>query len=471
MKDTIMNNDLQSQMLQENSDKRALRRAVDHAFRHIDETSERRPFPGAAALDNAHASHAPMPQRGGDSAAVIDQMNDAFSGACVNTVGGRYFGFVTGGVLPVTLAARWLSDAWDQNAPLFRTSPAADIAEDICERWLKDLFGLPQESVAGFVSGSSLAIYCGLAAARWRLAQRQGWDLNAKGLNGAPPLRVVAGRHAHGTVVKAVTLIGLGTDNIEWVDVDADGRIMADAVPALDDHTMLLLQAGNVNGGAFDDFKTLCAKAKAAGAWVHVDGAFGLWAATAKDYAHLTDGMEEASSWSCDAHKTLNTPYDCGVVFCRDGDAIRSALHQQGSYLEVGAGRDGMYMTPELSRRARAFDIWAALSYLGRDGVDDLVSLLCERAAQFAEEISAAGFALAAQPSFNQLMFACESDEETSRVLRAVQDGGEAWAGGADWFGRRVIRISVCSWATTQADVTRSVKAFAQARDRLEERL
>ncbi len=464
MKDRTMNDDLQSQMMRENDDKRALRRAVDHAFRHIDGTPDRRPFPDDAALDKARAFHAPLPETGTDSTAVIDQMNDAFSGACVNAVGGRYFGFVTGGVLPVTLAARWLADTWDQNAPLFRTSPAADIVEDICEDWLKDLFGLPGESVAGFVSGSSLAIYCGLAAARWRLLQRQGWDLNAKGLNGAPAIRVVAGRQAHGTVVKAVTLLGLGTDNIEWVDVDEDGCIKADDVPTLDDRTILLLQAGNVNGGGFDDFKTLCTKAKTAGAWVHVDGAFGLWAAAAKKYAHLTEGMEDASSWSCDAHKTLNTPYDCGVVFCRDGEAIRSALHQAGSYLEVGAGRDGMYMTPELSRRARAFEIWAALSYLGRDGVDALVSLLCERATQFAEEISAAGFKLAAKPSFNQLMFACDSDAETNRVLRAVQDGGEAWAAGADWSGQRVIRISVCSWATTEDDVTRSVNAFAAAR-------
>lgn len=460
-----MSNGLQSQLAQENDDKRALRRAVDHAFRHIDETPERRPFPDDAALDKARAIHGPLPQAGADGEAVIDQMNDALAGACVNAVGGRYFGFVTGGVLPVTLAARWLSDAWDQNAPLFRTSPAADIVEEVCEGWLKDLFGLPAETVAGFVSGSSLAIYCGLAAARWRLLQRQGWDVNASGLNGAPRLRIVAGRQAHGTVVKAVTLLGLGTDNIEWVDVDADGRIKAEDVPALDDCTMLLLQAGNVNGGGFDDFKTLCAKAKDAGAWVHVDGAFGLWAAAAKDYAHLTEGMEDASSWSCDAHKTLNTPYDCGVVFCRDSEAIKSALHQAGSYLEIGAGRDGMYMTPELSRRARAFEIWAALRYLGRDGVDALVSLLCDRAALFAKDISAAGFELAAKPSFNQLMFACESDEETDRVLRAVQDGGEAWAAGADWFGRRVIRISVCSWATTKDDVRRSVKAFAEARD------
>ena len=460
-----MTNDLQNRMMRELDDKRALHRAVEHAIRHIDETANRRPFPEDAGIEAARALGGPLPKDGADPVAIIDRMQERVAPACVNAIGGRYFGFVTGGVLPVALAARWLSDVWDQNAPLFRTSPAADIIEEICEGWLKDLFGLPDETVAGFVSGSSLAIYCGLAAARWRILERRGWDLNAKGLNGAPRVRVVAGRHAHGTVVKAVTLLGLGTDNIEWVDVGPDGAINADDVPALDDRTILLLQAGNVNGGGFDDFKTLCAKARDAGAWTHVDGAFGLWAAAAKDYAHLTDGMAAATSWSCDAHKTLNTPYDCGVVFCRDSDAIRSALHQAGSYLEIGAGRDGMYMTPELSRRARAFEIWAALSYLGRTGVNDLVSLLCERAAQFAHEIEAAGFTLAAPQSFNQLMFHCESDEETVRVLRAVQESGVAWAAGADWFGRRVIRISVCSWATTEDDVTRSVAAFKAARE------
>lgn len=462
-----MNNDLQERLLEEQRNGVALDRAYSHAKAFVVASSERRPFPDEKAIENARRMNVPLPSRGSDAVSVIDALQNGFSDACVTSIGGRYFGFVTGGVLPVARAARLLSDTWDQNAPLFRTSPAASIAEEICEAWLRDLFGLPKETVAGFVSGSSLAIYCGLAAARWRLLKRQEWDINAKGLNGAPPLRIVAGRQAHATVVKAVTLLGLGTDNVEWVDADRDGRIIADKVPELDDRTMLVLQAGNVNGGAFDDFKMLCAKADKAGAWVHVDGAFGLWAAAVKDYAHLVDGMNAAMSWSCDAHKTLNTPYDCGVVFCRDREALNTALHATGSYLEHGADRDGMFFTPELSRRARAFDIWAALSYLGREGVSDLVSLLCERASQFAEEISVAGFELAAAPSFNQLMFACDSDEETNRVLRTVQESGFCWAAGAEWFGRRVIRISVCSWATTEDDVTRSVAAYKTARDAL----
>ncbi|WDI30564.1 pyridoxal-dependent decarboxylase [Hyphococcus flavus] len=462
-----MSDDLQQRLLEEQQDARALTRAFEYAKAFVEYASTRRPYPYETAIGKARGATSHLPQRGQDADSVIDELQEKFSNACVNSIGGRYFGFVTGGVLPVARAARLLSDTWDQNAPLFRTSPAASAVEDICEDWLRTLFGLPPETVAGFVSGSSLAIYCGLAAARWRLLQRQGWDINAKGLAGAPSLRVIAGEQAHATVVKAVTLLGLGTDNIEWVETGRDGRIATDKVPPLDERTMLLLQAGNVNGGAFDDFKILCAKANDAGAWVHVDGAFGLWAAAAKQYAHLTEGMNNAMSWSCDAHKTLNTPYDCGVVFCRDREALNTALHATGSYLEHGADRDGMFFTPELSRRARAFDVWAALSYLGRDGVDNLVSLLCERASQFAQEITEAGFELAAEPSFNQLMFACKSDEETNSVLRAVQEGGECWAAGAEWFGRRVIRISVCSWATTPEDIKRSVDAFKAARAEL----
>lgn len=458
-----MTDELQRRLIEEQNDDEAITQSLDHVRTWQKHAKDRRPYPHDDAVHRAYAAATALPETGVGAKAVVNHIQENFADACVNVNSGRYFGFVTGGSLPAVQASRMLTDCWDQNAPLFRTSPAAAIVEEICETWLNDIFGLPKETVAGFVSGSSLAIYCALAAARWRLYARRNWDLNAKGMNGAPPLRVVAGRHAHGTVVKAISLLGLGTDNVEWIDTDEHGCIVSGAVPALDDSTVLLLQAGNVNGGAFDDFETLCAKAHDAGAWCHIDGAFGLWAAAAKHFRHLTHGMEKATSWSCDAHKTLNTPYDCGIVFCRDADAIRAALHQGGSYLEVGQGRDSMYMTPELSRRARAFDVYAALLSLGRQGVDDLVSLLCARTAQFAEEITAVGFTLATPPSFNQLMFYAENDDETARVLRTVQAGGVAWCAGADWFGRRVIRISVCSWATTREDVSVSVAAFAEA--------
>lgn len=456
---------LQDRMFAELDDKKVLELAKARAFKFLDDASEARAFPTADELETALSLREPMPQNGANASDVIELMHERAAGASVNAVGGRYFGFVTGSVLPVALAARWLADSWDQNAPLFVTSPIAAIFEEIVEDWLRDLFNLPAETVAGFVSGSSLGIYSGLAAGRYRLLKTQNWDVNKQGLMGAPRLRVVAGRDAHATAVKAVSLLGFGTDNIEWVDVDSDGRIRADLLPPLDDKTLLLLQAGNVNGGGFDDFQTICAAARDAGAWTHIDGAFGLWAAAARDYRYLTAGMEHASSWSCDAHKTLNTPYDCGIVFCRDKDALNSALHAAGSYLVQSGDRDGMLYTPELSRRARAIDVWAALKYLGREGLDELVSGLCARAIQFHEELKAEGFEMLIEPSFNQLLFACESDEETERVRAAVQASGECWAASADWRGRRAIRISVCSWATTKADVTRSVSAFVKARD------
>jgi len=459
-----MASDLQNRMFAELDDKEPLEAAKQCAFDYLDKTQERRIYPSAADIEALRRLSTELPRGGVDAATIINDLHNQAARGCVNNIGGRYFGLVTGGVLPVALAARWLADAWDQNAPLFKTSPTAAIIEEICENWMRDLFGLPDGTVAGFVSGSSLAIFSGLAAARYRIFQNQGWDVNAKGLAGAPPVRIVSGRHAHATVVKAVALLGLGIDNVEWVDVDDQGRIMADRVPALDDKTILLLQAGNVNSGAFDDFASLCARADDAGAWTHVDGAFGLWAAASPRLQHLTAGMERARSWSVDAHKTLNTPYDGGIILCRDEEALNMALHAAGSYLVQSEDRDGMFYTPELSRRARAIEIWAALRYLGREGIDALVTGLHERAAQFAEELSAEGFNVLNDIVFNQILIGYGDDGDPAAFVKHIQDGGECWVGGATWEGRPVIRISVCSWATTPEDITRSVKAFVAAR-------
>lgn len=456
---------LQDKMFADLKDKQVLELAKTRAFQFLDDVPTSNLFPTKDEIASARSLFEPMPKDGMAAIDVIDLMHERAAGAAVKAVGGRYFGFVTGGVLPVALAARWLTDAWDQNAPLFITSPVSTIFEEIVEIWMRDLFNLPEETVAGFVSGSSLAIFSGLSAGRYRLLKNQAWDINKQGLMGAPTLRVVAGRDAHATAIKAVSLLGLGTDNIEWVDVDDKGCIRTDLIPMLDDKTILLLQAGNVNGGGFDDFQSICASARAAGAWTHVDGAFGLWAAAARDYKHLIAGMENASSWSCDAHKTLNTPYDCGVILCSDKDALNSALHAAGSYLVQGEERDGMLFTPELSRRARAIEVWAALKFLGRKGVDELVSDLCARTMQFQQELNDAGFEMLIEPTFNQLLFACDTDEETERVCANVQASGECWVANANWKGRRAIRISVCSWATTVDDVTRSVTAFVNARD------
>ena len=359
-----------------------------------------------------------------------------------------------------------MSDFWDQNTALYVISPLAAKLEQVTESWLRNLFGLPPQVVAGFVSGSSLAIFCGLAAARYRVYQNNNWDINKKGLNGAPKVRVVAGRQAHATVVKAIALLGFGIENIEWVDTDAQGRIIASRLPELDNSTILILQAGNVSSGSFDPFEQICPKANKANAWVHIDGAFGLWAAGSQRLKHLTKGIELANSWSVDGHKTLNTPYDNGIVLCNDKQALVNALQASGSYIAYGKHRDGMHYTPEMSRRARIVELWAALKFLGTQGLDELVFGLHQRAVQISEELALQGFQILNDVVFNQVLVACENDEITNRTMHHLQKSGECWAGGSSWDGKAVIRISVCSWATTEQDITCSVHAFSAARNK-----
>lgn len=455
---------LQEKLFADRNNPTLLQSTTDHAVSYITKSATARPFPNADEIAGLSKLDIPFPDTGGDATRILDELAEIAGPACVNAIGGRYFGYVTGGVLPVALSARWLSDVWDQNAPLYLTSPVAAKFESVCEEWLKDILGFPADTVAGFVSGSSLGIYSGIAAARWRLLQRQGWDINSNGLNGAPPLRIIASRHAHATVIKAITLLGLGTNNIEWVEVDANGRVVADALPDLCDRSIVLLQAGNVNGGGFDDFANICAIANAENAWVHIDGAFGLWAAGAPSLKHLMQGSEHAQSWSCDAHKTLNTPYDGGIVFCRDRKALNTALHASGSYLTDTGERDGMLFTPELSRRARAIEIWAALKYLGRDGVGELVELLHQRTCEIADGLRNAGLEIKTDVVFNQALVRFDNDDaRTEALIVKIQESEECWIAGADWFGERVIRISVCSWATSQDDVTRTIAAFEDA--------
>lgn len=459
-----MSDDLQQRMFLELEEKRIFDAARDAAFAYADGVRGRDVYPDTEALAGLRVFDEALPDGPGDALEILRQLDASGSPATVAQTGGRYFGFVNGGALPATLAVRWLTDFWDQNTPVYVTSPIAGHLESVTEAWLRELFGLPAESVAGFVSGTSLSILCALAAARQRAFAKLGWDIGRQGFAGAPRLRLVAGRGAHGTVGKAIALLGFGTDQIEWVDSDAQGRIDASRVPELDPTTILILQAGNVNSGSFDDFDTLCRRAREADAWVHIDGAFGLWAAGCRRLAHLTRGIERADSWSFDGHKTLNTPYDSGVVMCRDRDALAQALHAAGSYIVYSDARDGMLYTPEMSRRARVFELWAALKYLGRSGVDQLIDGLQRRAEQFAGGLQREGFEILNDVVFNQVLAACATDAETEATLAALQDSGECWAGGTRWRQRAAIRISVCSWATTADDVDRSVRAFAAAR-------
>jgi len=454
---------IREMMFNEMSEKRIFNKVKDYAFEYADNSLSRNVFPTHEAIEGLKEFDEELPVGPTLAEDVIDKLNKFGSPATVIENGGRFFGFVIGGTIPVSLAARWLADFWDQNAGMYVTSPVASKLETVVEGWLRQIFRLPDNVVSGFVSGTTTAVFCALAAARYRVLKQMDWDVNTKGLFNSPKIRIVAGMEAHGAVLKAVSMLGLGRDNIEWVEVDDQGRMIADKVPELDKNTILILQAGNVNSGSFDPFDEICDKAVKAKAWIHIDGAFGLWAACTENLRYLTKGIEKANSWSVDAHKTLNTPYDSGIVLCNDRDALFSALHVTGSYLMHSEARDGYSYTPEMSRRARIVEIWAAIRYLGSEGMRDLVDGLFDRTRQFAFELKEAGFQVLNDVVFNQVLVVCENDDITSKTLELIQSSGECWCGGAQWRNRKVIRVSVSSWATTPEDITRSVKAFAKA--------
>jgi glutamate/tyrosine decarboxylase-like PLP-dependent enzyme len=457
---------IQEKMFQAAKQHDLFEQAKGYAYEYMDGVFDRNVFPNETALSNLKAFDEELPPGASDPAEMLHLLHKIGSPASVATTGGRYFGFVVGGAFPPVLAAKWLSDVWDQNSALNVLSPVSAKLEAVSQAWLIDLLHFPGEAVAGFVSGTSLATFTGLAAGRYELLRRAGWDVNAQGLFGAPPLRVVVSAEAHGTVYKAVALLGLGKDRVETVPVDEEGRIRADQMPVLDDRTLVVCQAGNVNSGSFDPFELICNQAEKAGAWVHVDGAIGLWAAASHKKRHLVQGFEKADSWSVDAHKTLNAPYDSGLIFCKHPEALASAISQAtGSYIIYSENRDGMLYTPDMSRRSRAIEMWALLKTVGRSGVEELVDGLCERAQQVAGQLKGEGFKILNDVVFNQVLVACETPEQTAAMVKHLQQSGECWCGGSIWQGKPVIRISVCSWATTPKDIERTVAAFVSARE------
>lgn len=458
---------LQHHMFNELNSQELRAQVAEYVSKYLSSVLERNVYPSEEAISDLVHFDEPLPEEFTAAGEVIDKLAQYGAPATLPTVGGRYFGFVTGSSVPAGMAAKQLATAWDQNCAMQVLSPICSKLESVVERWIVDLLGLPEQVVAGFVSGTSTANFCGLAAARYRLLQRHGWDINRDGLFGAPEIRVVTGEHAHSTVLKAIALLGFGQDNIEWVEVDDQGRMIPEEIPQLDEHTILILQAGNVNSGSFDDFTQINRMVAGSGAWIHIDGAFGLWAAAADHLKYLTSGVELAHSWAVDGHKTINTPYDCGIVLCADQDALVSALHMQGGYIILG-DRDGMFYTPEMSRRGRIIELWATLKSLGRTGVSSLVTQLHQRALQFAGEIEMIeGFRVVNDVVFNQVLVQCANDELTDRVIQRIQELRECWVGGSRWFGRSVIRVSICSWTTTAEDVARSVHSFAVALDQV----
>lgn len=456
--------DLQKRMYALHGDREMFEQAKGYAYEYMDGVYNREVFPKDEALAGLVAFDEPMPEAGGDPAAMLHLLHEYGSPATVTSTGSRYYGMVVGSVFPPVMAAKWLADVWDQTAALYVSSPVQASLESICEKWVIDLLGLPQQSAMGLVSGSSIATLCGLAAGRYEILRKAGWDVNAQGLFGAPPIRVIVGAEAHSTVFRALSMLGLGKKRVELIPVDEQGRMLASAVPELDSNCLVILQAGNVNSGAFDPLDDICEKANMAGAWVHIDGAFGLWAGASQSKKQLTQGMEKADSWSVDGHKTLNTPYDCGIILCRDREILSTALQASGAYIEYGEQRDGMMCTPEMSRRGRAVELWATIKVLGRRGVEELVDGLCERSQQFVEMMQAEGFRVLNDVVFNQVLIACDSPEETAATLANLQRSGECWCGAGKWKGTPLIRVSVCSWSTTAADIERTVAAFVAAR-------
>lgn len=409
----------------------------------------------------------PVPDRPCDPLQVLSLLDETGSNATVASTGGRYFGFVTGGTLPVALAANWLAGAWDQNAALGVMSPVAATLEEVVLGWLRDLLGLPLSCGAGFVTGATMANLSCLAAARHALLQRAGWDVEDNGLFGAPPLTVIVGDEVHVSLLKALSLLGLGRSRVLRTPADRQGRMRPDVLPPLNDRTIICVQAGNVNTGAFDPVEKICARARESNAWVHVDGAFGLWAAAAPGRAHLTAGFGEADSWATDCHKWLNVPYDSGLAFVREPQHLRAAMVVNAAYLQTMDSREPSQYTPEASRRARAVEVWAALRSLGRQGLAEMVERNCRLAARFADRFREAGYAILNEVVLNQVLVYFGDADTTRHIISELQKEGTCWCGATEWQGQAAMRISVSCWATTEEDIDRSAAAvlrIAQSR-------
>jgi glutamate/tyrosine decarboxylase-like PLP-dependent enzyme len=389
------------------------------------------------------------------------------SPATVGMAGPRYFGFVIGGALPATLAANWLAGAWDQCPGLFVASPVGTVLEEVALKWLLDVLKLPAGCGAGFVTGATVANFTALAAARHAVLARAGWNVEADGLFGAPPITVIVGEEAHPSMVKALGMLGLGRSRVVRVPADEQGRMIAAELPRSEGPAIVCIQAGNVNTGAFDPAREICDRAHSFGAWVHVDGAFGLWAAASPRHAHLTEGVAEADSWATDAHKWLNVPYDSGLAFVRNAAALKSAMSVTAAYLPQGEHREPSQFTPELSRRARGVEIWAALKSLGRSGLAELIDRNCRFARLFSERLRAAGCEILNDVVLNQVLVAFGGAARTRQVIEAVQQDGTCWCGPTEWHGRTAMRISVSSWATTDDDVEKSLAAILRCAARV----
>jgi glutamate/tyrosine decarboxylase-like PLP-dependent enzyme len=456
-------------------ERRLLERAAALGIEYVESVPARAVGPTATIEELRTTIDRPLPDGPTDGLEVIGELAANVDPGLAQMGGGRYFGFVIGGVLPVALAADWLTSSWDQNAGLALPAPAAAVVEEVAGRWLKELLGIPEHASFALVTGCQVAHTTALAAARNHLLGQVGHDVERDGLVGAPPIRVVAGAKRHGTIDRALRLLGLGTGCVRAVEADGQGRMVVEGLRAElareRGPTIVIAQLGEVNTGACDDLNAVADATSEAGAWLHVDGAFGLWARAAPAFRHLTAGVERADSWATDAHKWLNVPYDNGIAFCAHPEAHRAAMGIRSAYLihaDPDAARDPVDWNPEHSRRARGFTIYAALRSLGRSGVADLVERSCRSAQALAAGLSELrGCEILNDVVLNQVLLRFEDDDTTDRVVAAVQASGEAWMGGTVWDERRAIRISVSSWQTSEEDVARTIAAFVAARTRV----
>ncbi|NUM75955.1 aspartate aminotransferase family protein [candidate division KSB1 bacterium] len=438
-----------------------LKAAAERAIGYLQNLETRGVAPSAAAIANLSRFNEPLPEDPVDPQSVLQMLDEVGSPATMAIAGRRFYGFVIGGSLPAALAANWLAAAWDQNTGLYKVTPGTAYLEIVALRWLLEVLKLPSQSGGAFVTGATVANFTALAAARHAVLKHAGWNVEAEGLFGAPPITVIVGAEAHPTLFKSLGLLGLGRSRVVKVPVDGQGRMRVEAFPKIAGPTIICVQAGNVNTGAFDPIEQICSFAHDSGAWVHVDGAFGLWAAAAPSRAYLAKGIQNADSWATDAHKYLNVPYDCGLAFVRNAETLRAAMAITAEYLPTESPeRNPSDYTPELSRRARGVEVWAALRSLGKKGLADLIERTCRHARRFAEGLSAAGFQILNEVVLNQVLVSFGDAEKTNRVIAAIQADGTCWCGGTVWQGKTAMRISVSSWATTDEDVERSLEAM-----------
>jgi glutamate/tyrosine decarboxylase-like PLP-dependent enzyme len=431
--------------------------AAERARQYVRAAGHRRVAPSEAAMAALTGLREPFPSSPSDPSEVIARLDELGSPATVATTGGRYFGFVNGGMLPAALAANWLAGAWNQNAALRVMSPVAAELEDVVIQWICEALGFPEDCAGGLVTCATMANFTALATARHALLAREGWNVIDDGMFGAPPIEVVVGAEVHASVLKALSLAGFGRNRVTAIEADSQGRMRKDKLPRLSKLAIVCIQAGNVNTGAFDPAEEICAWAHEQSAWVHADGAFGLWARVSPKYEHLARGFENADSWATDAHKWPNVGYDSGLAIVRDGAALRASMGITAAYLEPGSRREPMHHTPEASRRARGVELWAALKSLGRSGLCALIERTCAHAQQFVRGLREAGFTVLNDVVINQVLVSFGSPEVTREVIRRIQEDGSCWCAGTVWQGRTAMRISVSSWATTEEDVKQSL--------------